>query len=148
VHEAVQVRRPRARSLAGGEIQLPSCAAFAAEDPLDERAVNQMLVGVSTRRYARSLVPLAATLPQHGTSKSAVSRRFVAATQKQMDAWLGRDLSQLDLVALMIDGIVIAEHVMLVALGIDSDGNKHVLGVREGATDFVASPARARACPH
>lgn len=135
----VQVRRPRARSLAGAEIQLPSWAAFAAEDPLDERAVNQMLVGVSTRRYARSLEPLAAPLPERGTSKSAVSRRFVAATQKQMDAWLGRDLSQLDLVALMIDGIVIAEHVMLVALGIDSDGKKHVLGVREGATENAAS---------
>jgi transposase-like protein len=131
----VQVRRPRARSLEGAEIQLPSWTAFAAEDPLDERAVNQMLVGVTTRRYARSLEPLAAPLPERGTSKSAVSRRFVAATQKQMDEWLGRDLSQLDLAALMIDGIVIAEHVMLVALGIDTDGKKHVLGVREGATE-------------
>lgn len=131
----VQVRRPRARTLDGAEIHLPSWTAFAAEDPLDERAVNQMLVGVTTRRYARSLEPLAAPLPERGTSKSAVSRRFVAATQKQMDAWLGADLSQVDLAALMIDGIVIAEHVMLVALGIDSDGKKHVLGVREGATE-------------
>jgi transposase-like protein len=135
----VQVRRPRARTLDGDEIQLPSWTAFAAEDPLDERAVNQMLVGVTTRRYARSLEPLAAPLPERGTSKSAVSRRFVAATQKQMDAWLGRDLSQLKLVALMIDGIVIAEHVMLVALGIDADGKKHVLGVREGATENTAA---------
>lgn len=135
----VQVRRPRARTLDGKEIHLPSWAAFAAEDPLDERAVNQMLVGVTTRRYARSLEPLAAALPERGTSKSAVSRRFVAATQKQMDAWLGRDLSQLKLVALMIDGIVIAEHVMLVALGIDADGKKHVLGVREGATENAAA---------
>jgi len=52
-----------------------------------------MLVGVSTRRYARSLEPLAAPLPERGTSKSAVSRRFVAATQRQMDEWLGRDLA-------------------------------------------------------
>jgi len=135
----VQVRRPRARTLDGSEIQLPSWAAYAAEDPLHERAVNQMLVGVSTRRYARSLEPLAAPLPERGTSRSAVSRRFVVATQKQMDKWLGRDLSQLDLGVLMIDGIVIAEHVMLVALGIDSDGKKHVLGVREGATENAAS---------
>lgn len=135
----VQVRRPRARTLDGAEIQLPSWTAFAADDPLDERAVNQMLVGVTTRRYARSLEPLAAPLPERGTSKSAVSRRFVAATQKQMDEWLGRDLSKLDLAALMIDGIVIAEHVMLVALGIDADGKKHVLGVREGATENAAA---------
>jgi len=135
----VQVRRPRARTFAGAEIRLPSWTAFSAEDPLDERAVQQMLVGVSTRRYARSLEPLAAPLPERGTSRSAVSRRFVAATQKQMDTWLGRDLSKLDLAALMIDGIVIAEHVMLVALGIDTDGKKHVLGVREGATENATS---------
>jgi transposase-like protein len=135
----VQVRRPRARTLAGEEIQLPSWTTFASEDPLHERAVNQMLVGVSTRRYARSLEPLAAPLPERGTSRSAVSRRFVAATQKQMDQWLGRDLGQLDLAALMIDGITIAEHVMLVALGIDTNGKKHVLGVREGATENATS---------
>jgi transposase-like protein len=135
----VQVRRPRARTLAGEEVQLPSWTTFASEDPLHERAVNQMLVGVSTRRYARSLEPLAAPLPERGTSRSAVSRRFVAATQKQMDQWLGRDLGQLDLAALMIDGITIAEHVMLVALGIDTDGKKHVLGVREGATENATS---------
>lgn len=135
----VRVQRPRARTLEGEEIQLPSWTAFAGEDPLGDRAVNQMLVGVTTRRYARSLEPLAAPLPERGTSKSAVSRRFVAATQKQMDAWLGRDLSPLKLVALMIDGIVISEHVMLVALGIDADGKKHVLGVREGATENAAA---------
>jgi transposase-like protein len=135
----VQVRRPRARTLAGEEIRLPSWTTFASEDPLNERAVNQMLVGVSTRRYARSLEPLAAPLPERGTSRSAVSRRFVAATQKQMDQWLGRDLGQLDLAALMIDGITIADHIMLVALGIDTDGRKHVLGVREGATENATS---------
>jgi transposase-like protein len=135
----VQVRRPRARTLGGDEVTLPSWAAFAAEDPLHDRAVNQMLVGVSTRRYARSLEPLAAPLPERGTSRSAVSRRFVAATEKQMAEWLGRDLSKLDLGVLMIDGIVIADHVLLVALGIDADGKKHVLGVREGATENAAA---------
>jgi transposase-like protein len=135
----VQVRRPRARTLDGTEIKLPSWAAFAAEDPLDDRAVNQMLVGVSTRRYARSLEPLAAPLPERGTSRSAVSRRFVAATEKQMAEWLGRDLKALDLAVLMIDGICIADHVLLIALGIDADGKKHVLGVREGATENAAA---------
>jgi putative transposase len=78
-----------------------------------------MLVGVSTRRYARSLEPLPEDLPSRGTSRSAVSRRFVAATERQMAEWLGRDLSALELGVLMIDGVHIDEHVMLVALGID-----------------------------
>lgn len=135
----VQVRRPRARTLAGKEVQLPSWTKFGAEDPLDERAVEQMLVGVTTRRYERSLEPLPADLPSRGTSKSAVSRRFVAATERQMAEWLGRDLGALDLGVLMIDGVYIDERVLLVALGIDASGVKHVLGVREGATENAAS---------
>jgi transposase-like protein len=131
----VQVRRPRARTLDGQEVQLPSWTAFGAEDPLHERAVEQMLVGVSTRRYARSLEPLPADLHSRGTSRSAVSRRFVAATERQMGEWLGRELGALELGVVMIDGIHIDEHVILVALGIDADGQKHVLGVREGATE-------------
>lgn len=135
----VQVRRPRARTLDGKEVQLPSWTKFGAEDPLDERAVEQMLVGVTTRRYERSLEPLPADLPSRGTSKSAVSRRFVAATERQMAEWLGRDLSALDLGVLMIDGVYIDERVLLVALGIDASGEKHVLGVREGATENAAA---------
>ena len=135
----VQVRRPRARTLDGQEVQLPSWTAFGAEDPLHERAVEQMLVGVSTRRYARSLEPLPADLPSRGTSRSAVSRRFVAATEQQMAEWLGRELGGLELGVVMIDGIHIDEHVLLVALGIDADGKKHVLGVREGATENAAA---------
>ena len=121
----VQVRRPRARTLDGQEMQLPSWTTFGAEDPLHERAVEQMLVGVSTRRYARSLEPLPGDLPERGISRSAVSRRFVAATERQMAEWLGRDLGALELGVLMIDGVHIDQH--------------HVLGVREGATENAAA---------
>jgi transposase-like protein len=135
----VQVRRPRVRTLDGEEVQLPSWTLFGAEDPLYERAMAQMLVGVSTRRYARSLEPLPPDLVSRGTSRSAVSRRFAAATERQMAEWLGRGLGELELGVVMIDGIHIGEHVMLVALGIDANGQKHVLGVREGATENAAS---------
>ncbi len=135
----VAVRRPRARTVAGTEVSLPSWVTFGAEDPLDTRAVEQMLIGVSTRRYERSLEPVAAEVPTRGTSKSAVSRRFVAATERAMGTWLGRDLGALDLVVLMLDGIHIAEHVLLVAIGVDTGGCKHVLGVREGATENANS---------
>ena len=131
----VRVPRPRARTLDGREVALPSWTAFSVEDPLHERALEQMLVGVSTRRYARSLEPLPEELAARGTSRSAVSRRFVAATEGQMAQWLGRDLSGIELAVLMLDGVYVQDHVLLVALGIDTDGNKHVLGVREGATE-------------
>lgn len=134
----VRVRRPRVRD-ESGEVTLPSWARFSERDPLDERAVEQMLVGVSTRKYARSLEPVAPTLAARGTSKSAVSRRFVATTQARVKSWLERELSGLDLTVLMIDGLYIEQHVMLVALGIDVDGKKHVLGIREGATENATS---------
>lgn len=131
----VQVKRPRARTVDGDEVALPSWRAFASEDPLHERALAQALVGVSTRRYARSLEGMPADVRTRGTSRSAVSRRFVAATEQQMGTWLGRDLADVDLVVLMIDGVHIDDHVVLAALGIDAEGKKHVLGIREGATE-------------
>jgi len=131
----LSVARPRARTVSGEEVELPSWSFFSEEDPLTERALEQMLVGVSTRKYERSLEPTGPGVKTRGTSKSAVSRRFVAKTEAQMDEWLKRDLSQISLSALMIDGVHVDEHVLLVALGTDVDGNKHVLGVREGATE-------------
>jgi len=127
--------RPRARTVTGEEVELPSWRFFSEEDPLTERAMEQMVVGVSTRKYARSLEPASPGVKTRGTSKSAVSRRFVAKTEAQMDEWLRRDLSEISLATLMIDGVHVDEHVLLVALGIDVNGNKHVLGVREGATE-------------
>ena len=73
----VRVRKPRVRSVDGQERKLPTWEQFSNEDPLDQRATEQMLVGVSTRKYARSLEPLPDDLDSFGTSKSAVSRRFV-----------------------------------------------------------------------
>jgi transposase-like protein len=134
----VRARRPRVRD-AAGEVTLPSWRRFRERDPLNERAVEQMIVGVSTRKYDRSLEPVDAKLETRGTSKSAVSRRFVALTETRVKAWLERDLSSIDLAALMVDGLHVEDHVLLVALAIDVDGKKHVLGVREGATENATS---------
>jgi hypothetical protein len=78
--------------------------------------VDQMLVGVATRRYARSLEPVPATMRSRGTSKSAVSRRFVAKTAVQLAAWRTASLEALDLVGLLIDGVHIGDHCLVVAL--------------------------------
>jgi putative transposase len=114
---------------------LPTFQVMAAEDPLNRRVVEQMLLGVATRRYARSLEPLPATMAPRGTSKSAVSRRFVAKTAAQLAAWRSTALDALDLVALLIDGVHIGEHCIVVALGIDKTGAKHALGLWDGSTE-------------
>ena len=90
----VAIRRPRART-ADGEVPLPTFQTMAKTDPLDRRVVEQMLVGVATRQYARSLEPLNPTMETRGTSKSTVSRRFVARTRQQLEAWQARPLDDL-----------------------------------------------------
>jgi putative transposase len=134
----VAVRRPRVRS-ADGERELPVAAyeLFSSTDLLGEMAVARMLAGLSTRRYRLGLEPVGAGVEDNakGTSKSAVSRRFVELTNGALDELLSADLSALDIVAVFIDGFSFGEHLMVAALGVDAQGYKHPLGVIEGATE-------------
>ena len=135
----VAVQRPRARSVAGRELRLPSWREWSARDPLEQRAVEQMVLGVSTRGYARSLEPLPEAVAVRGVSKSAVSERFVYGTERKLAELMSRELRQLRVVALLIDGVHFGEHVVLAAVGVDEHGDKHVLGLREGATENAAA---------
>jgi putative transposase len=130
----VAIRRPRVRR-AGAEVPLPTFQLMASEDPLNRRIVEQMLVGVATRQYRRSLEPLPSTMATRGTSKSTVSRRFVAKTRAQLEAWQSQPLDGLDLVGLLLDGVHVGEHCLIVALGIAADGQKHALGLWDGSTE-------------
>lgn len=95
--------------------------------------------GLSTRRYPIGLEPVGEQVTEisTATSKSAASRKFVAMTETALADLLSKDLSGLDLVALMIDGVHFAETCCVVALGIDMDGNKHPLALVEGATEIA-----------
>jgi putative transposase len=134
----VRVRRPRMRTADGTrELPVPTYQAFAATDLLDQLAVERMLAKLSTRRYQAGLEPVGADVERGaaGISKSAISRRFVAQTEHALAELLAQDLSGLDLVALMIDGIRVAEHCCVGALGITIDGIKVPLALAEGATE-------------
>jgi putative transposase len=134
----VRVRRPRVRTADGaGELPVPTYQAFASTELLDQLAVERMLAKLSTRRYQHGLEPVGSRVEQEatGTSKSAISRRFVARTEHALAELLAQDLSGLDLVALMVDGIRVADHTCVVALGITIDGTKVPLALAEGATE-------------
>ncbi len=137
--QRIAIKRPRARAVAAGadagELDLPTYTWAANADPLNSATIAAVAAGVSTRRYRGTQGALPPPHDALSTSKSAVSRRFVALSQQQLDEWLGRSLSELDLVVVMVDGIYIGDRVILVALGIDTQGNKHVLGLREGSTE-------------
>ena len=137
----VELPRQRVRS-AEGEVPLASFQWAAATDPLDEHTLAAVAAGVSTRRYAGTLDPVPADVTERATSSSAVSRRFVALSTKRLQAFLSRPLGELDweldLRVVCIDGKVFRDHCMVIALGIDTQGRKHVLGLREGATETAA----------
>ena len=133
----ITVCKPRVRSVgeAGGEVRLPTWEALSGIDPLGERALEQMLLGVTTRKYRRSLERMPASIEVSSTSKSSVSRRFVALTRKKMAEFLGRSLAGEDYVVVMIDGMHFGDHVVVTAMGITWEGRKHILGCREGSTE-------------
>ena len=137
----IDVRRPRVRR-EDREVVLPAWRAAQAEDWLGRWAMNLMLVNVSTRKLARAVRLPEGDLPPvagDGTSKSAASRRFVALSAQRMAEWMGSDLSPLDLLVIQIDGLHVGTDLVMVgALGIDAAGDKHPLGLVEGATENAA----------
>lgn len=133
----VPVERPRGRTVAGDEIELATYAAFSNDDLLSQVVMERMLAGVATRRHARVNEPVGDDLDAQATStsRSSVSRRFKAATDAQLDELMSRDLSELDLAALMLDGVHFADACCVVALAIGADGTKVPVGLWLGDTE-------------
>jgi putative transposase len=130
----VVVERPRVRSKDGHEMTLPAVEQLRQCDPLPERVAEQIVLGVSTRGYARSLEP-APGVVSRGTSKSAASRALVATTSERVADFLHRPLGGVDLIALFLDGIEVAEQAVVVALGVTTEGIKVPLGLWQGSTE-------------
>ena len=133
--QRIGVDRPRVRSVESVELSLPTFDWAAATDPLDRATMHAIAAGVTTRRYRGMVDELPDGEVSSSTSKSAVSRRFVALSTEQLHEWMSSPLDALDLPVVMVDGICFGERVILVALGIDTQGRKHVLGLREGSTE-------------
>ncbi len=134
----VPVSRPRAvRVDGGGEIALDTYGVFASRDLLTQVALERMLAGVATRRHGLVAEPVGEALEERSrsTSKSAVSRQFKTATEAKLGELTSRDLSGVDVAAMMIDGIIFADCCVVVALAITSDGTKVPVGLWEGDTE-------------
>jgi putative transposase len=134
----VAVRRPRARTVDGEqEVPLATYEYFADRDPLTRVVLEQMLAGVSTRRFARTREPVGekVSVGERSASKSAVSREFIGRTREHLDALMSRDLADVRLAALMVDGIELKGRCCIVALGVSTDGVKLPLGLWDGSTE-------------
>jgi putative transposase len=134
----VPVERPRVRTADGtGEVALATYAHFADRDPLTAVVLERMLAGVSTRRFARTQEPVGVEVETaaRSTSKSAVSREFVARTSERLGELMARRLDDVRLAVLMLDGIDLKGRTNVVALGITTEGVKIPLGLWEGSTE-------------
>ncbi|HEV2070330.1 MAG TPA: IS256 family transposase [Acidimicrobiales bacterium] len=133
----LKVQRPRARTTEGTEVRLDTYATFADDDVLSAVVMERMLAGLATRRHRAANEPVGTEVEAQArsTSKSSVSRRFVAKTKKALEELMARDVSELDVVALMLDGVNFAEHCCVVALAICADGTKVPVGLWLGDTE-------------
>jgi putative transposase len=125
------VQRPRLRG-AAGEVLVPGYAALAGGGALSRRIADILVCNVSTRKYARVVHRCAAEL---GISKSAVSRQFVKQSAQALAELHGRRFDEVDLIAIYVDGIIVAKHHLLAAIGVDASGVKHVLGLASGSSE-------------
>jgi len=132
--QKITVTRPRGRYVDGGEVELATWECFASEDLLRQIVVERMLAGVATRRHVDVSEPVG-PVEGRAVSKSAVSRRFKAATEKALSELLARDLSTLETAVLMIDGLNVAGQMITVALIITADGTKVPVGLVLGDTE-------------
>ncbi|HEY3500064.1 MAG TPA: IS256 family transposase [Polyangiaceae bacterium] len=133
----VVVEHPRVRERGKGkrEVVLPSMEALREGDPLSARVAEQIVLGVSTRGYERSLDPVEPEIEARGASKSNASRGLIDATTEKLAEFVSRPLGDVDLCAMFIDGVEVARRSVLIALGVAIDGAKVPLGIWAGSTE-------------
>jgi transposase-like protein len=130
----LEVNRPRLRTKGprSREVEVPAYAAMQDRGAMGARMLEILMRGVSTRNYKAVIPAMAETA---GVSKSAVSRRVAEASEAEVEALLARRFDDLKLLVIYIDGLIFGDYTMIGAVGVDLEGNKHVLGIREGATE-------------
>jgi len=130
----LEVQRPRLRTRGrqGREVEVPAYAAMQNGEQMGARMLEILMRGVSTRNYKEVIPSMAETV---GVSRSAVSRRVIEASEAEVEALLSRRFDELKLLVIYIDGLIFGDYTMIGAVGVDVEGNKHVLGIREGATE-------------
>lgn len=126
------IERPRLRRRDGGEVAVPAYARLLQHADLGSRIHDILVTGVSTRKYGRVLPAMAGTV---GIAKSSVSREFVAQSRRVLEALAARRWDGMDFLAVYLDGIVVASHHILAAVGVDAEGKKHLLGIASGSSE-------------
>jgi len=128
----LRVSKPRLRHKEQGEVEVPAYRALQTNSTLASRMLEILLCGVSTRKYQRVLPEMAETV---GVSRSSVSREAIEASEQVLKELAERRFDDQDFLLIYLDGLRFGQHHVLTAVGVDSQGNKQVLGLREGASE-------------
>ena len=128
----LRVNKPRLRHKKTGEVAIPAYEALRMNSRLGQRILEILMKGVSTRNYQEVIPDMAETV---GVSKSQISREFIEASGQDLQVLCERDFADKDILIIYLDGIQFGDHQVIAALGVDSKGEKHVLGIREGASE-------------
>ncbi len=129
--QKVKVEHPRVRG-SKGEIALKSYGKMKEAEGFSEDLLTKILSGISCRKYAETVIEAAQSF---GVSASSVSRHIIEVTAKQLREFKERSLADFEAFALFLDTIHRGGEAFVVALGIDSGGNKKALGFWQGATE-------------
>jgi transposase-like protein len=135
----VKVKRPRLRHKTKGEVKIPAYEKMRQDRGLGQHMLGALLRGISTREYQEVLPQMAATV---GVSRSAISRKAIDASIEQLQQLQERRWEDVEILVLYIDGQRFADHHILSAVGVDRQGQKHILGIEPGATENAASVKR------
>lgn len=127
----VTINKPRVRQKGGAELGLATYKAFQETGPLQKAIGRNLRRQVSTRNYAGAIDDC---IQGYGIAKSSVSRHWKALTQAELRVFCQRPVPS-DILALLIDGQYFRRECLVVAMGVDFQGKKHVLGLWHGATE-------------
>ena len=130
--QKVPIERPRVRTTGDREVRLGSYELFHRGEPLTETVWEKLMLGLSTRKYGQAIRQFTEA---YGLEKSAVSEHFIEASRAKLKAMMERRLEKMRLCALLIDATPFEGQQMVAALGIAQDGQKTILGLRQGATE-------------
>jgi transposase-like protein len=131
----LRIEKPRLRKKGKGhgkEVAIPAYDAMVMNSRLGSRILEILMRGVSTRNYKEILPEMVDTV---GVSKSQISREFIAASEKHLKQFCERRFDDSNILVIYIDGIQFGDCHVIVALGVDSGGCKHVLGLRQGSSE-------------
>ena len=135
----LRVRKPRLREKGPGkgrQVEIPAYEAINASGKLGDRVLEILMANVSTRNYARVIPEMADTV---GISKSSVSRNFIEQSGRELKRLTERRFDEREFLVIYLDGVKFGEHHVLCAVGVDSEGEKVVLGVKDGASENGAT---------